>query len=81
MSDQRTPKQKEQGVELPYQEIDPDTLRRMIQEFVSRDGSDWAAPGGSLGEKVDQVLRQLRSGQAKIVFDLHTNTADIVPCR
>jgi len=80
MSDQGTPEQKEQGVEISYRDLDPDTLRRMIQEFVSRDGSDWAASGGSLEEKVTDVQAQLRSGKAKIVFDLRTNTANIVAC-
>ena len=70
--------EQEKWVEVPLERIDPDTLRRMIQEFVTRDGADWADAGGTLEEKVAQVLRQLRSGKAKVVFDLESQTANII---
>ena len=70
----------EEGIEVPYAQIDPDTLRRMIQEFVSRDGADWADAGCTLEDKVEQVLRQLRNKQVKVVFDLKSQTANLVAC-
>jgi uncharacterized protein YheU (UPF0270 family) len=73
--------QSEEGIEIPFQQIDPDTLRRMIQEFVTRDGADWAETGGSLEEKVAQVLRQLQNKQIKVVFDLTSQTANLVETR
>jgi uncharacterized protein len=73
--------QHEEGIEVPYERLDPDTLRKMIQEFVTRDGADWGDPGCTLEEKVEQVLRQLRSRKVKIVFDLTAQTANIVVCR
>lgn len=81
MADKKTVSNKEEGVDVPYQQIDPETLRRMIQEFVSRDGADWGDGGCALDDKVEQVLRQLRQKQVKIVVDLHSQTANIVPCR
>lgn len=69
----------EQGIPIPYQQFDRQTLRRLVQEFVSRDGIDWDDAGGSLEEKVDQVINQLRDGRAKVVFDLQSNSANIVP--
>jgi uncharacterized protein YheU (UPF0270 family) len=73
--------QQEEGVEVPYQQIDPETLRRMIQEFVSRDGADWGDAGSALEDKVTQVLQQLERKQVKVVFDLRSQTANIVACR
>ena len=70
----------EEGIEIPYNQLDPDTLRRMIQEFVSRDGADWAELGCSLDDKVEQVLAQLRVGQVQVVFDLRSQTANLVAC-
>ena len=70
----------EEGIEIPYNQIDPDTLRRMIQEFVTRDGADWAEVGCSLEDKVEQVLRQLSSKQIKVVFDLKSETVNLVSC-
>jgi len=69
----------EEGIEVPFEELEPETLRNLIQEFVSRDGADWADAGCSLEDKVEQVLRQLKSKKARIVFDLQTRTANIVP--
>ncbi|MDW7646407.1 MAG: YheU family protein [Desulfuromonadales bacterium] len=68
----------EEGVEVPYEELSPEVLRNLIQEFVSRDGADWGEAGCTLEDKVEQVLGQLRQKKAKVVFDLQTQTANIV---
>lgn len=81
MIEENNPEQQEEGIEVPYQQIDPETLRRMIQEFVSRDGADWGDAGCTLEDKVDQVLQQLERNQVKVVFDLRSQTANIVACR
>lgn len=70
--------QQEEGIEVPYEQLNPDTLRRMIQEFVTRDGADWGDAGCRLEDKVAQVLRQLKNNQVKVVFDLRSQTANIV---
>jgi len=69
----------EEGVDVPYQDVNPETLRNMIEEFVSRDGSDWGDAGGTMEAKIDQVLRQFKAGKIKVVFDLASQTANIVP--
>lgn len=81
MTEENNAGQREEGVEIPYQQLDPETLRRMIQEFVSRDGADWGDTGCTLEDKVAQVLQQLERKQVKVVFDLSSQTANIVACR
>jgi hypothetical protein len=71
----------EEGVDVPYERIDPETLRNLIQELVTREGSDWSDADGMLEDKVRQVLQQLRDKKVKIVFDLTSQTANIVLCR
>ena len=71
----------EAGIEVPYEQINPETLRNMIQEFVTRDGADWGDAGCSLEDKYEQVLRQLRSRRVKVVFDLTSQTANIIVIR
>lgn len=66
---------------MPFEQINPDTLRHMIQEFVTRDGADWGDAGCSMEDKYEQVLRQMRSGRVKVVFDLTSQTANIVVTR
>lgn len=68
----------EEGIEIPYLEINPETLRNMIEEFVSRDGSDWGDAGGSMEAKIEQVLRQFKVRKIKVVFDLTSQSANII---
>jgi len=72
---------REEGIEIPLERVNPDTLRRMIEEFVTREWSELADSGYALDEKVDQVLRQLRDKRARIVYDINSETWNIVPCR
>ena len=78
MSKEKPTEHHEEGVEIPYNQINPDTLHRMIQEFVTRDGADWGDAGGALEEKVKQVLKQLHIKKIKVVFDLTSQTANLV---
>ncbi len=78
MSQENAVGRHEEGIEVPYEQIDPDTLRNMIEEFVTRDGADWGDPGCRLEDKITQVLQQLRNNKVQIVFDLKSNTANIV---
>jgi uncharacterized protein YheU (UPF0270 family) len=81
MSQKKPAGHREEGLEVPYDRIHPETLRNMIQEFVTRDGADWGDAGCTLEDKVEQVLRQLRDRKVKVVFDLTSQTANIVVCR
>ena len=78
---QKKPTAHEQGIEVPYERLEPETLRNVIQEFVTRDGADWGEVGGSLEEKIGQVMQQLRNRQVKVVFEMKSQTANIVVCR
>lgn len=78
MSENNLVGSQEEGVEVPYEELEPETLENLIQEFVTRDGNDWGNVDGALESKVSQVMQQLRKRQAKIVFDLKSQTANIV---
>jgi len=71
----------EEGVEIPWDRIDPDTLRNMISEFVTREWAELSDSGYTLDEKIGQVLRQLQDKKARVVFDLSTQTCNIVVCR
>lgn len=78
MSRETTDKHQEEGVEISFEQINPDTLNRMIQEFVTRDGADWGDSGCTMEDKVNQVLKQLHSKKIKVVFDLTSQTANLV---
>ena len=81
MSEKKPIGLREEGIDVPYERLDPETLRNVIQEFVTRDGADWGEAGCTLEDKVGQVMQQLRSRKVKIVFDLNSETTNIVVCR
>ena len=64
---------------IPHQQLSLEALSGLIEEFVTRDGTDSGYTRGSLAENVAMVRRQLDAGRAVIVFDGRTNTCNIVP--
>ncbi|MDD1650582.1 MAG: YheU family protein [Methylococcaceae bacterium] len=64
---------------IPHHSLEPETLRAMLEEFVTRDGTDYGAQEISLNARVDQVLRQVRTGKAVIVYDSEGETFSILP--
>jgi uncharacterized protein YheU (UPF0270 family) len=68
-------------VVVDYRGLSPETLRRLIEEFVSREGTDYGERERSFEDKVRDAERQLVSGEARIVFDLLEESANIVPAR
>jgi uncharacterized protein YheU (UPF0270 family) len=65
-------------VEVPYGELAPDVLRRLIEEFVTRDGTDYGTVERTLAEKVAAVMRQLATGDVAIEVDTEHETIDII---
>jgi len=65
-------------VEVPRGALPADTLRRLVEEFVTRDGTDYGASERGLDEKVADVLDELARGVARIVYDRETETANVV---
>jgi len=72
---------REEGVEVPYEQINPDTLRNLVSEFVTREWEESGEVGYTLDQKIEQVLRQLREGKARVVFDAVSESCNIVPRR
>jgi uncharacterized protein YheU (UPF0270 family) len=71
----------ERFVSVDYRALSADALRGLIEEFVSREGTDYGEKERSFEDKVRDVERQLESGEARIVYDLVEESANIVPRR
>lgn len=65
-------------MEIPYQAIPEQTLRNMIEEFVTRDGTDYGEQETPLDDKVTQVLDLLKTGKATIQYDESVEICEIV---
>lgn len=59
---------------IPHQQLATATLRAVVEEFVTRDGTDHS----SIERRIEQVLRQLDSGCAALHFDSETQTCNIL---
>lgn len=66
---------------VPYDSMKPDTLRAVVEEFITRAGTDYGERERTLDEKIADVMRQLRRGEAMVVFDPRTAAVNIVPAR
>ena len=66
-----------QIVEVPHGELSRDVLRRLVEEFVTRDGTDYGTVERTLEEKVAALMGQLESGEAVIRVDPEHETIDI----
>jgi len=66
------------GLIIPYSELSPEALQGVIEEYVTRNGTDYGESETPLNTKVQQILNQLHSGKAVIVFDQKTQTCNIV---
>ena len=66
-------------VEVPLERVDADVVRRVAEEFVTRDGTDYGAAEKTLDQKVADVRRDLERGRATIVYDAVSDTINIVP--
>lgn len=68
----------DQSMKIPYEQLNPETLRAVIEEFVSRDGTDYGEEEATLDEKVDQVLQQLKQKKCFLMYDEKTASCNIV---
>ena len=63
---------------IPYQKLQHETLLNLIKEFVMREGTDYTHNDYSIEMKIESVLKQLKNGQAQIVFDDEEQTFNII---
>ena len=64
---------------VPWQDINPDTLSHLLEEFASRDGTDYGAYETSLADKVAQLKVQLKQKRIVVVYSELHETVNIVP--
>jgi uncharacterized protein len=67
-----------QPLRIPHDALPTDTLSRLIEEFVTREGTDYGNQPMSLESKTKDVEKQLRSGDAVILYDPTCQSANIV---
>jgi hypothetical protein len=62
---------------VPYGELSAELLHAVAESFVLREGTDYGEREFSLEDKVAGVIRQLKKGEAKILFDPESESVTI----
>ena len=68
-------------VEVPPGDLSPEALRGVVESFVLREGTDYGERDVPFEVKVEQVLRQLQRGEARVLYDPVSESVDIVVAR
>lgn len=64
---------------IPHRELSPEALQGVIEEFITREGTEYGEYDRPLESKVAEVLRQLDQGTAVIVFSEQDGSCTILP--
>lgn len=71
----------ERYIAIPAEDLASDTLRSLVEEFVTRDGTDYGETEVSLDDKVEEVLEGIRRRLWVIVFDTLLQSVTILDAR
>lgn len=65
-------------VEVPPARLAADLLRALLEEYVTRDGTDYGSRELTLDEKVLRLQRQLEAGEVRLVYESQSEQWDLV---
>jgi len=63
---------------IPYQDINPNTLISLIEEFIDREGTDYGELEASRSTMVEQIRQQLVKGKIVICYDDESETCNLI---
>ena len=64
---------------IPIEDLSKDALYNLIEGFVLREGTEYGDVDCDLEGKVEQVFKQLKSGDALLVYSELHETVNIIP--
>lgn len=63
---------------IPFTDLEPATLQGLLEDIVSRDGTDYGQHEVSLHDKVAQLKMVLKNGEQVLCFDAETGHCDVM---
>jgi len=67
----------ESEIQVPWDRLSAAAQRGVIEEFVTREGTEYGAVDVALETKVEQVRKQLEKGEVVVLFDHKTQTVNL----
>lgn len=68
-------------MQIPFEQLSAQTLTAVLEEYASREGTDYGDAEYSLEQKVAMLRKQLQGGDIVISFDTQTQTCSLQPAR
>ena len=65
-------------IEIPHTALSPAALAGLVEEFITREGTDYGATEASLDAKREGVLRQISRGIVRIIYDVENESTTLV---
>lgn len=66
------------AVEIPWRELSESALQGVIEEFVTREGTEYGERDVPLATKVSQIRRQLERGDVVLYFDEDSSSCHLL---
>jgi uncharacterized protein YheU (UPF0270 family) len=66
-------------IEVPPKRLQVEVLQALLEEFASRDGTDYGERELTMEQKVQRLHKQIQSGDLCIVYDVDSEEWDLVP--
>ena len=66
-------------MDIPYTELSEQALNAVLEEFATREGTEYGAREFTLEEKIARLRQQLEAGKIKLDFDPDSLTCNLVP--
>ena len=67
-----------QTILVPHTELEPQILRKVIESFITREGTDYGEIEFSMSDKVAHIMQQLEKKEVWIVFDSESESITII---
>lgn len=68
-----------QFVRVPAERVPPESLDALLEEYTSRDGTDYGEQETPLSERVAELRTGLRQGSVALLYDGDSETWDLLP--
>ena len=65
-------------IKIPIESLDRSIIFSIIEEFVSREGTDYGAYEVNFQSKIDEIYRKLESDEYSISYDESTESCTII---
>lgn len=65
-------------IRVPMERLQPEVLQNLLEEYASRDGTDYGAVELTLEQKTDNLRRQLHNAELVLLYQTESEQWDLL---